>query len=162
MFRRSDSSTSIRSSSTDPPEIPVEDGTINSESYQGCDASVLLDGSASGPSEQEAPLSLTLRAKTFKIIEDLRELVHKECGRVASWADIVALATRDSVVLVIRLIKCFPQPLLLTLLYLCHCLLFTIINLPNYIYIYIKHLQILTMPYKHMFWNHMHFSIIFS
>ena len=34
MFRRSDSSTSIRSSSTDPPEIPVEDGTINSESYQ--------------------------------------------------------------------------------------------------------------------------------
>ena len=34
MFRRSDSFTSIRSSSTDPPEIPVEDGTINSESYQ--------------------------------------------------------------------------------------------------------------------------------
>ena len=131
---------------------------------QGCDASVLLDGSASGPSEQEAPPNLTLRAKTFKIIEDLRELVHKECGRVASWADIVALAIRDSVVQVIRLIKCFPQPLLLTLLYLCHCLLFMIINLPNYIYIYIyiKHLQILTMPYKHMFWNHMHFSIIFS
>ena len=34
MFRRSDSSTSIRSSSTNPPEIPQEDGTINSELYQ--------------------------------------------------------------------------------------------------------------------------------
>ena len=34
MFRRSDSSTSIRSSSTSLPEIPQEDGTINLESYQ--------------------------------------------------------------------------------------------------------------------------------
>ena len=34
MFRRSDSSTSIRSSSTNLPEIPQEDGTINSESFQ--------------------------------------------------------------------------------------------------------------------------------
>ena len=34
MFRRSDSSTSIRSSSTFLPEIPQEDATINSESYQ--------------------------------------------------------------------------------------------------------------------------------
>ena len=34
MFRRSDSSTSIRSSSTSLPKIPQEDGTINSESYQ--------------------------------------------------------------------------------------------------------------------------------
>ena len=34
MFRRSDSSTSIRSTSTTLPEIPQEDGIINSESYQ--------------------------------------------------------------------------------------------------------------------------------
>ncbi|KAM4131252.1 hypothetical protein ACJW30_01G163500, partial [Castanea mollissima] len=66
---------------------------------QGCDASVLLDGSASGPSEQDAIPNLTLRAKAFEIIEDLRERVHKECGRVVSCADIVALAARDSVVL---------------------------------------------------------------
>ena len=37
MFRRSDSSTNIRSSSTTFPEIPQEDGTINSESYQFSD-----------------------------------------------------------------------------------------------------------------------------
>lgn len=66
---------------------------------QGCDASVLLDGSASGPSEQDAIPNQTLRAKAFEIIEDLRERVHKDCGRVVSCADIVALAARDSVVL---------------------------------------------------------------
>ncbi|GFS46661.1 peroxidase superfamily protein [Actinidia rufa] len=66
---------------------------------QGCDASVLLDGSCSGPSEQDAPPNLTLRKTAFEIIEDLRELVHKECGRVVSCADLTALAARDSVVL---------------------------------------------------------------
>lgn len=66
---------------------------------QGCDASVLLDGSASGPSEQNAIPNQTLRAKAFEIIEALRELIHKECGSIVSCADIVALAARDSVVL---------------------------------------------------------------
>ncbi|KAJ6412478.1 hypothetical protein OIU84_005515 [Salix udensis] len=66
---------------------------------QGCDGSVLLDGSASGPSEQDAIPNLTLRAKAFEIIDDLRERVHKECGRVVSCADIVAIAARDSVYL---------------------------------------------------------------
>lgn len=66
---------------------------------QGCDASVLLDGSASGPSEQSAPPNLSLRAKAFKIIEDLRKRVHAECGRVVSCADITAIAARDAVFL---------------------------------------------------------------
>ncbi|GLU16496.1 hypothetical protein SLE2022_329280 [Rubroshorea leprosula] len=66
---------------------------------KGCDASVLLDGSASGPSEQQATPNLTLRKKAFEIINDLRERIHKECGRVVSCADIVALAARDSVFL---------------------------------------------------------------
>ncbi|XP_057532039.1 peroxidase 12-like [Amaranthus tricolor] len=65
----------------------------------GCDASVLLDGSASGPSEQNAPPNLSLRKQAFKIINDLRALVHNACGRVVSCADITALAARDSVVL---------------------------------------------------------------
>ena len=43
---------------------------------QGCDASVLLDGSASGPSEQEAPPNLTLRPKAFEIIEDIKVVTH--------------------------------------------------------------------------------------
>lgn len=66
---------------------------------QGCDASVLLDGSASGPGEQQAPPNLSLRKEAFKIINDIRALVHKKCGRVVSCADITALAARDSVYL---------------------------------------------------------------
>lgn len=67
---------------------------------QGCDGSVLLDGSASGPSEKDAPPNLSLRARSFKIIDDLRARVHKQCGRVVSCADITALAARDAVFLV--------------------------------------------------------------
>nr|ACK57683.1 peroxidase 4 [Litchi chinensis] len=66
---------------------------------QGCDGSVLLDGSTSGPGEQEAIPNLTLRKEAFDIIDDLRLRVHKECGRVVSCSDIVALAARDSVFL---------------------------------------------------------------
>ncbi|KAJ7974024.1 Peroxidase [Quillaja saponaria] len=66
---------------------------------QGCDGSVLLDGSTSGPSEQDAPPNLTLRPRAFEIIDDLRARIHKKCGRVVSCADITALAARDSVVL---------------------------------------------------------------
>ncbi|KAA8537937.1 hypothetical protein F0562_027483 [Nyssa sinensis] len=66
---------------------------------QGCDGSVLLDGSSCGPSEQDAPPNLSLRAEAFEIINDLRHLVHNECGRVVSCADLVALAARDAVYL---------------------------------------------------------------
>nr|AOS50886.1 peroxidase [Artemisia annua] len=66
---------------------------------QGCDASVLLDGSASGPSEKDAPPNLTLRAQAFVIIENLRRLVHNACNRTVSCADITALAARDAVFL---------------------------------------------------------------
>ncbi|KAK8951987.1 Cationic peroxidase SPC4 [Platanthera zijinensis] len=66
---------------------------------QGCDGSVLLDGSASGPSEQEAPPNLTLRPAAFKAINDLRALIDQKCGRVVSCADVLALAARDSVAL---------------------------------------------------------------
>ncbi|KAJ4965414.1 hypothetical protein NE237_017263 [Protea cynaroides] len=66
---------------------------------QGCDASVLLDGSSSGPSEQAAPPNLSLRAKAFEIINDLRALVDEQCGQVVSCADLVAIAARDAVLL---------------------------------------------------------------
>ncbi|KAL0438270.1 UNVERIFIED_CONTAM: Peroxidase 12 [Sesamum latifolium] len=66
---------------------------------QGCDGSMLLDGSASGPSEQAAPPNLSLRAEAFRIINDLQRRVHDKCGRVVSCADILALAARDAVFL---------------------------------------------------------------
>ncbi|XP_076911986.1 peroxidase 12-like [Bidens hawaiensis] len=64
---------------------------------QGCDGSVLLDGSHGGPSEQTAPPNQSLRKEAFDIIEELRDLVHRECGRIVSCSDIVALAARDAV-----------------------------------------------------------------
>ncbi|KAI5654572.1 hypothetical protein M9H77_31759 [Catharanthus roseus] len=66
---------------------------------QGCDSSVLLVGSASGPGEQAAPPNLTLRQQAFRIIDDLRRRVHSRCGRIVSCSDILALAARDSVFL---------------------------------------------------------------
>ncbi|KAM3195951.1 hypothetical protein ACQJBY_071887 [Aegilops geniculata] len=66
---------------------------------QGCDASVLLDGSATGPGEQQAPPNLTLRPSAFKAVNDIRDRLERECrGAVVSCADILALAARDSVV----------------------------------------------------------------
>ncbi|KAI7733897.1 hypothetical protein M8C21_031924, partial [Ambrosia artemisiifolia] len=65
----------------------------------GCDGSVLLDGSASGPSEKDAPPNLSLRAQAFVIIENLRRLVHNACNRTVSCSDITALAARDAVFL---------------------------------------------------------------
>eukprot|EP01018_Ginkgo_biloba_P009028 Gb_37315 [translate_table: standard] len=64
---------------------------------EGCDASVLLSGSTSGPGEQEAPPNLTLREKAFKIIDDIKNSVENACKGVVSCADIVTLATRDAI-----------------------------------------------------------------
>lgn len=80
---------------------PFSFSYVYMSTLQGCDASVLLDGSASGPSEQDAPPNLTLRASAFEIINELRAKLDEKCGRVVSCADIAALAARDSVYLVI-------------------------------------------------------------
>ncbi|KAI3820309.1 hypothetical protein L1987_07854 [Smallanthus sonchifolius] len=67
---------------------------------QGCDGSVLLDGSASGPVDREktAPPNLSLRG--FDVIEDLRRRVHKQCGAGSvSCSDITAIVARDAIVL---------------------------------------------------------------
>ena len=67
---------------------------------QGCDASVLLDSTATQPSEQLSPPNLTLRPAAFKAVNDIRARLEQACGRVVSCADIVALAARESVALV--------------------------------------------------------------
>ncbi|KAF5725652.1 peroxidase 12-like [Tripterygium wilfordii] len=63
----------------------------------GCEGSILLDGTAGETSEKLAAPNLNLRREAFKIVNDLRKLVHSRCGRVVSCADIVALAARDAV-----------------------------------------------------------------
>lgn len=72
---------------------------------KGCDGSILLDGSAGGPSEKEAPPNLTLRPAAFQAINEIQALVTKACGSVVSCSDIAALSARDSVYLVSRKFK---------------------------------------------------------
>ncbi|CAL5357195.1 unnamed protein product [Camellia sinensis] len=58
----------------------------------GCDASILLDGSNS---EKTAPINLHLRG--FDIIDAAKAAVEAVCPGVVSCADIIVMATRDSV-----------------------------------------------------------------
>ncbi|KAH1206766.1 Peroxidase 12 [Glycine max] len=63
---------------------------------QGCDGSLLLDGS---PSERDQPANGGIRTEALQTIDDIRAIIHKECGRIVSCADITVLAARDSVFL---------------------------------------------------------------
>ncbi|KAF8038346.1 hypothetical protein BT93_B1010 [Corymbia citriodora subsp. variegata] len=60
---------------------------------QGYDASVLLDGSASEPSEQDAPPNRNLRRTALKIINDLRDLVERSVSGGPEYE--VPLGRRD-------------------------------------------------------------------
>lgn len=63
---------------------------------QGCDASILIDGSNT---EKTAPPNSLLRG--YDVIDDAKTQLEAACPGVVSCADILALAARDSVVLVI-------------------------------------------------------------
>jgi hypothetical protein len=69
---------------------------------QGCDGSVLLDGSNS--EKTAAPNNGSLRG--FDVIDTIKSQVESVCAGVVSCADILAVVARDSVVAV-RKIKFF-------------------------------------------------------
>lgn len=58
---------------------------------------MLLDGK---PGERDQPQNGGMRTEALKTIDDIRALVHKECGRIVSCADITVLAGREAVFLV--------------------------------------------------------------
>ena len=68
---------------------------------QGCDASILLDDTASFTGEKNAgPNAGSLRG--YEVIDAIKTQIEASCKATVSCADIVALAARDSVNLVIN------------------------------------------------------------
>ncbi|XP_068667065.1 peroxidase 51-like [Aristolochia californica] len=65
---------------------------------EGCDASVMI-ASPNGDAEKDAPDDLSLAGDGFDTVIKAKEAVEAQCPGVVSCADILAIATRDVVVL---------------------------------------------------------------
>lgn len=66
---------------------------------QGCDASILLDDSATIKSERNAGPNKN-SIKGFEIIDEIKAKLEQVCPQIVSCADILALAARGSTILV--------------------------------------------------------------
>ena len=65
---------------------------------KGCDGSILLDG---GDDSEKAAIPNLNSARGFEVIDTIKSSVEAACSGVVSCADILTIAARDSVVLVI-------------------------------------------------------------
>lgn len=66
---------------------------------QGCDGSVLLDDTSTFTGEKTAVQNFN-SLRGFDVVDNIKAAVEKACPATVSCADILAIAARDSVVLV--------------------------------------------------------------
>ncbi|KAI5070444.1 hypothetical protein GOP47_0014787 [Adiantum capillus-veneris] len=63
---------------------------------RGCDASILLKSTSGVHVERDVPPNLSL-AKSFDLIDQMKDRLEEICPQVVSCADIIAIASRDAV-----------------------------------------------------------------
>ena len=69
---------------------------------QGCDGSVLLDDTITLQGEKKASTNIN-SLEGFKIIDRIKTKIESECPGIVSCADILTIAARDAVLLVLIL-----------------------------------------------------------
>lgn len=67
---------------------------------QGCDGSVLLDDTIDLQGEKKASINRNA-LKGFRIIDSIKNKIESDCPGIVSCADILTIAARDAVILVI-------------------------------------------------------------
>ena len=68
---------------------------------QGCDASVIVASAGNNKAEKDHPDNLSLAGDGFDTVIKAKNAVEAKCRNKVSCADILAMATRDVVALVI-------------------------------------------------------------
>jgi peroxidase len=71
---------------------------------QGCDGSVLLDDTITLQGEKKASTNIN-SLEGFKIIDRIKNKIESECPGIVSCADILTIAARDAVLLVLILFR---------------------------------------------------------
>ena len=74
---------------------------------QGCDGSIMLKSRSKTGERDAMPMSYSLRG--FHEIESIKAKLEDECPLTVSCADIIIMAARDAVFLVIKLIRPFTS-----------------------------------------------------